>query len=807
MEKAKLQAEDRIVHFADKEVKKYSDLLNLLQGKKAGETVSLKVIRGKDKLDFKIQLESRPTPKGRKERPSLGVNVEEAEGGLKISEVTAGSSGEKAGLKVGDLLTKADGNKLDNRRVLFKTLVAKQIGNQVKLEFQRGKETKTVDVTLEVPTAGTPGRPYSSGMLGGQNENVQDQQGPNGFQTGGVYKTVDGGETWTRLNSINPRPFYFSNLRVDPNDENRIWVLGVRLEVSTDGGKTFSQELPDKESGKKDAKYAVAQGVHDDMHCMWIDPRDGRHIIMGSDGGIYQTQNLGKQWDHLNYLALGQFYHVAVDTQTPYHVYGGLQDNGSWGGPSLSFGGRGPTNDEWRFVNGGDGFVCQVDPTNPDIVYAESQDGMMMRRNLKTGASQMIRPRIVAGASPYRFNWNTPFILSHHNPRIFYSAGNYVFRSISRGTDQKIISPEITLSKRGSATALSESPKNPDILWVGSDDGAVYVTRDGGKNWTNVTPNFQKVGLPGPRWVASIEASRFEEKRAYIAFDAHRSNDDNPYLFVTEDLGATWKLLRGNLPLGSSRVLREDRVNPNLLYLGTEFAVYVSLDRGENWSKLNGTTLPTVAIHEFAQPITANEIVVATHGRSLWVLDVTTLRQINKEIIEGKPTLFTPGNVTRWQMEIGKGAWFQTGTRKFVGDNPPRAALIAYTLKTKPDKISLKITDVAGNSVATLAAPDSPGFHQLEWNLRRVSLAPTPKRGKGKKSNEPNAMAQFFPGTEVPPGQYRVTLTIDGKEFHQSLTVLADPRNPSLGEIVDEMGELRELQKQLKPKPHIDEDN
>src|SRR6185436_6667400 len=312
--------------------------------------------------------------------------------------------------------------------------------------------------------------------LGGQIENVQDDQGTNSFEYGGVYKSTDGGETWKRINSLNPRPMYFSQVRVDPSDERFLYVLGVQLYRSTDGGKTF--------------KADGGRGVHADQHALWIDPRDGRHMIVGCDGGFYATYDRTANWDHLNTMAIGQFYHVAISSKQPYFAVGGLQDNGTWAGPTLSLNGTGPINEDWMSIGGGDGFMCRVDPNDPDLFYGESQDGGIFRRNIRTGERASLRPSRPDGAPAYRFNWNTPFILSSHNSRLFYSAGNYVFRSLDRGNNLQVISPEITLTKRGSATALAESPKNPNVLYVGTDDGGLWTTRDGGKNWTNITGNI-----------------------------------------------------------------------------------------------------------------------------------------------------------------------------------------------------------------------------------------------------------------------------------------------------------------------------
>jgi len=635
-----------------------------------------------------------------------------------------------------------------------------------------------------------------------------------------VYKSTDGGESWTRINSVVPRPMYFQKIRVDPSDDRYLYVLGVQMYRSSDGGKTFT---PD-----------ASRGVHADQHALWINPRDGRHMIVGTDGGFYVTYDRTANWDHLNTLALGQFYHVAVSANQPYYVYGGLQDNGTWGGPSRTLNATGPINEDWLSIGGGDGFVCRVDPFDPDLIYSESQNGFIRRRNLRTGEFRSIRPQPPRGQPPYRFNWNTPFILSHHNPAIFYCGGNYVFRSVQRGDNLRVISPEITLTKRGSATALAESPRNPDVLWVGTDDGALWITRDGGKNWTNLTtrliggveirPDAKRAAelgvdmphvdqavaaataryartanldevcnlavctvngrtvrlvelaevkaarglLPGPRWVATIEPSRFVEGRCYVCFDAHRSNDDEPYLLVTEDFGQTWKSIRANLPWGSSRCLREDIVNPDLLYCGTEFFCFASIDRGQTWTKINNN-LPTVAIHEVAIHPTAGEIVVATHGRSLWVLDVTVLRQIKPETLTAAVELFAPANAIRWRTTPTRG-----GTnRRFVGQNPSAGVNIYYTLGQKAESVSLKIVDVDGKLVRTLQAANEPGLNRATWLLTRQQEGKPP--AKPAKPTKPTPQEV---GPPAPPGVYRVVLTVDGKEYTRTMKIENDPRLP-----------------------------
>lgn len=796
--KAGVKKDDLLLSIDGKNLTQTQQLISILQPHKPGDKVKLQVKRTVDKQDeektIEVTLGTRPgaeVPPGAP-RVGLGVEIEVSPDGIIIDTVTEKSAAEKAGLKSGDVITALDGVKVETASpfAFLKMLVGKSPGDVVKVTYQRGKEKKDVDVTLDPRTTGAPGRPYG-GRLAGQAANVQDQQGPDGVNTGGIYQSTDAGESWTRVNSLNERPFYFSVVRVDPTDEKIIYHLGVNLWRSTDGGKTFKAD-------------GINTGVHSDGHDLWINPKDGRHLILGTDGGHYVSYDRAANWEHLNHFALGQFYHVAVDNRRPYRAFGGLQDNGTWGIPSQTLRPSGPSNPDALFIMGGDGFMVRVDSSDPDIVYATSQDGNLARRNLKTGISKSVRPKLQPGAAKYRWNWNTPFILSEHNPSIYYCAAQYVFRSVKQGEDAKIISSEITRTKRGSATALAESPKNPDVLWVGSDDGAVHVTKDGGLTWNNVTDKFKAAGLPGPRWVATIEASRVNAGRCYVVFDAHRTDDDEPYVFVTEDFGQTWKSLRGNLPTGSTRCLREDIVNPNVLYLGTEFYAWASIDRGQSWFKINGGSLPTVAIHEFAQPTTAPELVAATHGRSLWVLDVTTLRQLKLELVKDKTHLFAPATVTTWRLDTTREGMFRTGTRVFAGQNPPRTPVFDFVLGKKAETIELKVVDISGKAVRTLntAKTVEPGLHRIGWD----QVAEPAKKlgskgaigGAGKGKGQPGQGQPPFAVGPLRPGVYRVVLAVDGQEYSQTLVIEPDP-NQRGGEIItDEVEEELEFRKKLK---------
>ena len=836
-EKAGLKKGDVIVSLGDKPVKTYADIANLNKGRKVGDKVKVTILREGKPQEVEVTLGNRPAAQPGQRRGGggggpatggvflgfMGESVEDT--GVRITRVLDGSPAEKAGLQEGDVITRYGDKSVKSFTQLQEQNQDRKPGDKVKLQVSRSGKTITVELTLgDRPAFGggggfgrptDPNKPFID-SLGGQRENIQDQQGPEGFQYGGVYKSTDGGESWTRINSLNPRPMYFSHIRVDPSDANYVYVCGISLYRSTDGGKTFKND-----GGRR---------VHADQHALWIDPKDGRHMIVGCDGGFYVTYDRMDNWDRLNTLAIGQFYHCAVDTRPDYRVYGGLQDNGSWGGPSRTHTGTGPINEDWIMVGGGDGFVCRVDPNDPDLVYYESQNGGFGRRNLRTGETASIRPPRGQGqANRFRFNWNSPFILSHHNSRVYYCAGNVVFRSWDRGNDLQVISPDITATPKGSALALGESPRNPNVLYVGTDDGYLWVTRDGGKEWVNITKN---VGLPGLRTVATVEPSRFADGRCYVAFDAHRQDDDDPHVYVTDDFGKTWKSLRGNLPWGSTRCLREDIQNPDLLFLGTEFGAWASIDRGQSWTKLNNN-LPTVAVHEFAIHPTAGEVVAATHGRSLWVLDVTPLRQMTTSVVQAKAHLFRPNPAIRQRPEPEHG-----GTnRRYVGQNPTPGAQLYYTLAKKPEAISLKILDYTGKTIRELKADPEPGLHHVTWDLALAPArrggppgagGPAEERGGGRgarggrgtrtggaatgnqpagtgaqpaapgaqpggtgarpaaggtgqptgTTTEPQPQGgfrgMFGRGQPVPAGIYRVVLNVDGEEFSQGLRVEGD---------------------------------
>ena len=733
-DQAGLKVGDAIVSADGNTLKDYKSWIDGTKKLAVGDSVELGIERGDEQMVIRVTLGRRPGT-GPASTAVMGIQgADEPEGGAKLTQITEGGPSEKAGLKPNDVVVKVDGKEIKNYEDLVTEIRSRQAEDEMNVEVKRGEKLVKVSIVLGDRNPAQGDRPYTYSYFG-QRPNIQDQQGAKGYLYGGVYKSLDAGETWQRVNSLNVRPMYFSEIRVDPSDAERVYVLGVSQFQSRDGGVTFTSDF--------------GRGVHSDCHDLWINPEDGRHMVIGSDGGFYVTYDRGRRWDHINTAAIGQFYHATIAPTKPYRVYGGLQDNGSWGGPAIGLSG-GPLNEDWVSVGGGDGFVCRVDADDPELVYGESQNGNIFRRNLRTGARASIRPPQVEGKE-YRFNWNTPFILSNHNSKIFYSAGNFVFRSFDRGNDLKIISPELTKTKRGSATALSESPIDPNVLYAGTDDGGLWVTRDGGENWTDISDNL---GID-PRWVATIEASRFELGRVYVCLDGHRSDDDRAHVFVSEDFGATFTNLGSELPRGSSRCLREDIANPNLLFLGTEFAFWVSIDRGKNWSQFN-QTLPTVAVHEIAMHPDVDEIVLATHGRSLWACDVSVLRGLAPDKLNSEIALLKPADKIRWRQTPRRGGT----SRRYVGANPGNSVGLWYTLPEDVEKATLRIDNTAGDRIAELNGSTSAGLQVVQWNMTVA------RRQRGRSPVVPN-------------GDYRVTLLIDGKEVaKQVLSIKQDPTLP-----------------------------
>ncbi|MSR73856.1 MAG: PDZ domain-containing protein [Planctomycetes bacterium] len=691
----------------------------------------------------------------------MGVTIDDVESGVKLIAVIAKGPADVAGLKADDFITHMDGVALADQAAFQTALKERRPGASVKLGYKRKDAAVEVDLVL---AARPPEK--AAGDLGGQTENKQDAQGPNGFECGGVFRSDDSGEHWTRINSVTPRPFYYSQIRVDPEDAQRLWVLGTSLYWSEDGGKSF------KNNG--------APRVHVDHHALWIDPADGRHMLLGNDGGVCVTWDRGKNWEFESTLPIGQFYALALDNRTPYRIYGGLQDNGSWCIPSRSRSSAGVGTDQVCRIGGGDGFVCAVDPEDDDSVYSESQNGALQRVNVRTGETFSVRRPAFPGvpeerpaaegparssaegeqsaeetpqSGRWRFNWKTPFILSPWNHATLLWAGQRVIRSVDRGQSATVISPDICLTDRGSGTAIAESPAKQGVLWVGSDDGAVHVSRDDGVTWKAVQGNLT---LPGPRWVAHIEVSRTAAGKAWVVFDGHRNNDLAPYVFVTEDYGTTWRSLAAGLPQASTRVLREDPKNSKLLYVGTEIGVYFSCDSGEHWAKL-GSGLPTVPVHDLAIHPRERELVAATHGRALWMVDVSALQDWRAGDEEKDLVVFVPRRAVAWNGAVGNG---RMGKRRFHAQGPERGAAIWMSLSAESGPADVRVKSIEGEVLLETKVEAGAGFKRVLWNMQ--------SKGGGK----------------VPPGHYRVSVETKASLIEASLEVIADPQTTNPAEVI-----------------------
>jgi photosystem II stability/assembly factor-like uncharacterized protein len=564
----------------------------------------------------------------------------------------------------------------------------------------------------------------------------------NNPETGGIFYSRDRGETWTKVNDLCPRPFYYGQIRIDPNDEQRIYVLGIYLHVSKDGGKTFQN--------------TGARRVHSDHHALWIDPRDSEHLVLGGDGGLYFSYDRGGNWEYVNNLPIGQYYGVAVDWRKPYWIYGGLQDNGTWAGPSATHRADGVRAADWFRIMGGDGFNCQADPETPEIVYAESQYGGLRRFNLKNGDSHDIRPRSPKGERPFRFNWSSPILLSPHNPGTLYFGGDFLFRSMDRGSHWEAISADLTRGKPGPSsnfghtlTTIAESPLMPGLLYTGSDDGLIHISRNGGGIWTDVSANLPD--LPPDRWISRIECSHFVEGAAYLTVDRHRNDDRAPYVFKTADYGNTWRKLAADLP-GENPVyvIREDSRNKDFLYAGTEQGLFLSLDGGHHWRRF--PKLPTVPVYDLVIHPRDRELVIATHGLGIYILDIAPLEEITSETLQSEVYLFEIRAAIGFLLRRSPG---ESGNKSFVAPNPPFGATIYYYLKNPaPEGAQVTITDALGRTVAQLTGEKTAGLHHVVWDLR-----PTEK-GNGNR-----------PGSLVPTGDYIAILKVGSGIVKKKLNV------------------------------------
>ena len=662
----------------------------------------------------------------------------------------------------------------------------------------------------------------------------------------GVWRSDDKGKTWRIVSNENNRPMYYSQIRVDPKNPENVYVGGLNFSKSTDGGKTFKSLQP-----------GIA---HSDNHAIWINPNNSDQIMVGNDGGLNVSYDQGATWEFVNTIPAAQFYAIGVDMRKPYYVYGGLQDNGSWGGPSQTRNQNGITNADWYRVGGGDGFYTQVDSTDPNTVYAESQGGAVQRLDLRTGRSVSIRPRGVprrgtgqgrqggtTSASPspsaspsasptpdtlaafaaaqglggfgganlqsnvvptppanetFRFYWNSPIHLSPHNPRIVYFGGNKLFRSMDRGdtwTATADLSKQIDRSTLpimgvpgkdpmaskhdgytgyGYVVTIAESPKLPGILWVGTDDGNVQVSRDGGATWTNVSKNVPGIGET--YHISRVEPSHFDAGTCYLAVDGHRLDDLKPYLFVTKDYGATWTSIVNNLPKwGTVNVVREDAKNKDLLFAGTELGIYVSLNGGAEWKPLM-SGMPTMRIDDILIHPRDNDLIVGTHGRGIFIIDdISPLQQLSEKVTNSEVHLFDvrPGTIWFNDARLGR---FWGGAKLFRGANPAAGTAIQYYLKSAPSgDVKLTIADYTGKVVRNLTGTKEAGLNRVQWNLRS-DPPPRPPGGGGFGGGGGGGGGGgfgnvFSQGLPLEAGTYNLTLSVGGKDYKTKIVVENDP--------------------------------
>jgi photosystem II stability/assembly factor-like uncharacterized protein len=691
---------------------------------------------------------------------------------------------------------------------------------RVGLDFSRS-QPNTIFALIE------PGPPPGQGGGGGGGGGEQDPNAPPDPNRPGLWRSDDKGTTWRLVSNENGRPMYFSQVRVDPKDPNTVYVLERSLARSIDGGKTFKiiaesllARLQNPNRPSIVGPYERDLGgelppSHPDHHAMWINPSNPRHIWLGHDGGVDVSYDAGRSWQYVNWMPMGQFYEVAVDTRQPYVVYGGAQDNGVWAVPSRVRNGGGITKEHAFELGAGDGYHVRVDPSDWAIVYASVSGGggqHVWRHNLRTGEQKYIRPTpprkagapgqavavppagniltpLPAGEVP-RFNWSPAIILSPHNPSVVYMGANRLFKSYNRGDTwvaTKDLSNNIDRNKLqimgvagsepmsskndgvgtwGTIVSIAESPVMPGVLWVGTDDGALQVSRDDGATWMNVADNAAT--FPTPYYVEFIEASNHDAGTAYVAFDGHHSGDFRPHLFKTTDYGKTWASVASNLPArGHINVVKEDRINRNLLFVGTEFGFHISLDAGRTWTPFMNNLPATISDDVLVHP-REQDLVLATHGRSFYIVDdITPLQQLSDEVLAKAEHLFRPRTAVLWDHD--RQAWHGGGDEMWRGKNPPDAILSYYLRADASGDVRLQVLDASGAVVRELEGPSGAGIQRVAWDLRKPAPPPPAGRGGGGGLGGPAL------GDLIPAGDYTVRLSANGRTATVPFRVVNDP--------------------------------
>ena len=600
----------------------------------------------------------------------------------------------------------------------------------------------------------------------------------------GVYRSDDAGASWRKMSDIASIPWYFGEIRVDPRDPNTVYHLGVQLQVSHDGGATWER---------------TGRGPHSDHHSLWINPENPAHIINGNDGGLYVSRDRGETWDFSVNLPVSQFYALGLDMAEPFFgIAGGLQDNSTWGGPSRTRSNDGIYNSDWYAMAGGDGFYAAIDPTDPTIAYVESQGGVILRYDRRTGDRKGIQPQAPEGEPSYRFNWSAPIKISPWDHNTVYFAANYLFKSTNRGDAWTVLGEDLTRNidedslplmgkvQASDAVALHQgvvdfstisdidvSTLERGLLITGSDDGVVAISTDDGQSWNR---QMRFPGVPDTAYVSKVRLSRHDASVMYVTFDNHRSNDFKPYVIKSTDGGRNWTNITHNLPdFGNVRAFAEHHANPNLLFVGTEMAVYTSTDGGGSWTRIRGG-MPTVRVDDLAIHPRDNALVVATHGRGFWILDDLAPLEHLADAKAAEAAYLVPVKSEWLITPDGSPTSGTHAARDYAGANPPMGTTVSYMLKAPARDMKLEITTPSGEVVRTLEAPSSAGLHHVLWDFRMDA----PYSGPPQERQAPQGFGGFggfgaTGGALVVPGQYTARLTVGGATQERTFTVKKDP--------------------------------
>jgi len=599
----------------------------------------------------------------------------------------------------------------------------------------------------------------------------------------GLYISSDGGENWKQQSAtfnVVSRPFYFSTLVIDPKDPKRVYRPALSFSYSSDGGYSFVD--------------ASGEGgwVHSDHHALWINPNNTNQMYLGTDGGVYISLDRGATWTFNQNLPVGQFYHVAADNKDPYNVYGGLQDNGSWFAPSAKPGGI--SNGDWKAIYGGDGFWVTPDPNDPNTAYAESQGGNAGRINLSTFKSVSIKPQEGPNEEKFRWNWNTPIVSGTKNKKNLYMGSQYLFRSTDRGANWKKISPDLTTNDKkkqqqeesGGLSAdntsaenhctifsIAESPLDENLVWAGTDDGNLQYTNNGGGSWTNVAKNYAAAGIPAQTWVSSIEPSRFDKNIVYATFENHMYGDHKTYLGRSTDMGKTWKLITSTEFTGFAHKIKEDLVNKDLLFLGTEMGLFATVDGGANWFRMKNHIPEYALVRDIQIHPATNDLILATHGRGVIIVDdITPMRILTKDIVDKDVYLVPNKPIELTAGKFGDGGFPSTGG--WVAPNPLSIPPIQYYLKDRVTNADVKVEiyDKDNNLVQSIPGTKRKGINKVSWNLR---MKPPKVASGGAKIDFGGFVAPM-----VLPGDYIVKLKVGDKEYTQTIKVIHDEKNKEL---------------------------